>query len=716
MRASWLRERGLDDSPYTTFRKPDSGSGLSCIGRWSYGPSYDVDGRTTPTETLIALARGSGVSLIRYSRSATPHVQLVSDINCSYLVTQVKLLDTLLLAGTRYGVELYNVANPTSPARLASIQTPLNAFDVRETLLCVAGPDTFSVYDVSAPSAPHRLGYYLESGADVSIAGQAAYVADVGGLRVVDISNPVSPHRVGAWGGRVISVAARNTICCVTQDNANQPTWLRFSILDVSNPASIQTLSYIDSCGGYDTRLDDSLVFLSGYYTGGHEFRVIDIADSVHPASLGRLATLGENFGVWGSSAGRLAAVADNFGGLDVVSTTDLTAPALDTLCYRVGLSLDMSLSGHECYVASDGAGMKVLDMTNPASPLWIGDVDESYGGLINNAVAARDSFAFVCWWEPWLRVIDVTDPTQPVMTASLQLFGNPEDMVLHDSFLYVAEDYRFQIVNVARPRAPQVVGTCNLQSASMELIVADTLAYVANWPLEILSIADPSHPYEVGSWPRSSTGIDLQDTVLYVVKYVSGQGDALYSLSVADLVAPYQLDSVVLTSPSGVLHDVLVVDTIAYCAGYNTDVIAVSVANPANLRVIGPVWSPPNWVRRLVYEAPYIYAACTDGGVCVLETLQVGITEEWAAGGTRAAVGMRGSVVRDELVIALPAAGGSDVMLSAYDMSGRCVEASVLPAQGQEVRYSFARLPAGVYVLRVRCAGQTQSFKVVKL
>jgi hypothetical protein len=60
--------------------------------------------------------------------------------------------------------------------------------------------------------------------------------------------------------------------------------------------------------------------------------------------------------------------------------------------------------------------------------------------------------------------------------------------------------------------------------------------------------------------------------------------------------------------------------------------------------------------------------------------------------------------------------AGGGEVMLSAYDMSGRCMEASVLRWQGQEVRYSFARLPAGVYVLRVRCSGQTQSLKVVKL
>jgi hypothetical protein len=68
MRASWLRERGVEDPYYTAVRRPDSGQGLREVGRWSYGPSYDVDGRTTPSETLVALARGSGVSLLRFSR------------------------------------------------------------------------------------------------------------------------------------------------------------------------------------------------------------------------------------------------------------------------------------------------------------------------------------------------------------------------------------------------------------------------------------------------------------------------------------------------------------------------------------------------------------------------------------------------------------------------------------------------------------------------
>ena len=67
-RASWLNERGIRDEYWQGCVRPVD-SGLRCVGRWSLGPSYDVDGRVTPTETLVALARGSGVSLIRFARA-----------------------------------------------------------------------------------------------------------------------------------------------------------------------------------------------------------------------------------------------------------------------------------------------------------------------------------------------------------------------------------------------------------------------------------------------------------------------------------------------------------------------------------------------------------------------------------------------------------------------------------------------------------------------
>jgi hypothetical protein len=164
-RAAWLKERGLDDSHYGTFRTPGTDSGLRCIGRWSYGPSYDVDGRVTPTETLVVLVRRSGVSLVRIDRSSQPHVELVSEIDCRSLAYQAVLRESLLFVATRAGVAVYDISVASAPALLAEVAVPVNVLDASDTLLCIAGPDAFLTYGSAA--APHRLGHCLAPGADI---------------------------------------------------------------------------------------------------------------------------------------------------------------------------------------------------------------------------------------------------------------------------------------------------------------------------------------------------------------------------------------------------------------------------------------------------------------------------------------------------------------------------------------------------------------------
>jgi hypothetical protein len=693
-RADWLRQRGLDNSDYTTFRRPDSGAGLRLVGRWSYGPAYDVDCRVTPTETLLALARGSGVSLVDIGRSSAPHVRLVTDIDCRSLAYQVVLRESLLFVATRAGVEVYDVTDAAVPILLSEIAVPVNALDARDTLLCLAGPDTFSVYGIGNPAAPRRLGYCLASGSGVSINGDIAFVADVAGLRAIDISNPAAPAQVGTWGSRVISVAARNTICCVTQDNANQPTWLRFSVLNIANPASIQQLSHVDSCGGYDIYLDDTLAFLSGYYTGGHEFRILSITDSTHPVALGQLRTLSDNFGVWGTAAGGLAAVADDFGGLAVINASDPAAPLFDTLCLRVGITADLAVDRNYCYVASDGTGMKVLDVTSPARPEWVGDVAEPHNALINNAVAARDSFAYVGWFSPWLRVIDVSDPERPELTASCTVLNPPEDLVLRDSFLYVAEDYKFQIVNVARPREPQVVGTCNLGNLTYGMRMRDSLAYVCSYPLAIISTADPAHPTQVGSMSRGAWNVFVRDSLAYLA------AAGLIVWNVADPTQPFVVDSLTFGK---MVYDVLIRDTVAYLA-CSDGLRTASVANVHDMRVTG--FTPlPYYGWRLTDDSAHIYVAVQDAGICVFDTAVTGVAEP---DGRTAPVGLRVTprVSAGRFRIAAAAAGTAAV----YNPGGRRVAEVEVGAE-----LDISALADGVYVVVVRGRSGTSSAKVVK-
>jgi hypothetical protein len=201
MRASWLRERGIEDPYYTAVRRPDSGQGLVEVGRWSYGPSYDVDGRVTPSETLVALARGSGVSLLRFSRQDSLSVELLSDINAKGLMCRVKVADTLLYVGSRGGLEVHNFADEQNPVRLSWTPIPLNDFALQDSLVyTISGDNSFRIYNVSNPASPVFRGACADSGDLVSVAGNAAFLGGRWGLYVVDVTNPASPYR-GISGG-----------------------------------------------------------------------------------------------------------------------------------------------------------------------------------------------------------------------------------------------------------------------------------------------------------------------------------------------------------------------------------------------------------------------------------------------------------------------------------------------------------------------------------
>ena len=699
MRASWLRERGLDDSPYTTFRKPDSGSGLHAIGRWPWGPSWELCGR----DSLLFLGSGSGVRILSISDSI--HPRQLGQIAARGLVTQLAIRDTLLfVACGTWGAQVYSVSDPANPQELGSMDAVIGDLCVQDTLCYALGGDSLRVFNVANPANPVRLSIRSDSSEVMAVTNGYAFCGNQFTMNVYDVRVPTAITWVGSRGGNYLSLAARGNL--LFQGSYDPVFW---AILDVSVPTAITELSRVSDVSAYGMHVPDSFAYLA--WGGLH---IINIADTIHPSLVGTSNHYDEEEEPFVFTAHTYAYLADRYGGLKVIDIRNPAAPRETTTCFVAGGAYDISASGTVGVLSGLIAGLNTVDFSDPTNPRdlgWLGPVTGSQQTAYG--VAAGDSFAYAGWFNtPFFRTIDLSNPTLPAWAGTCSPFEYAQDMVLRDSLVYCAEDYKFQIVNVARPRQPQVVGTCNLGGYSREVLVRDTLAFVANWPLQVLSIAQANAPRTVGEWNRYARGIDLQDTILYVVTYSNDSDDVLIALSIADIAAPRVLDSVTLHRT---MHDVVVVDTIAYCVGWMVQ--PVSVADPGNLRVVGAPWTAPtSYVRRAVYSTPYLYFACTDGGVCVLETLAVGISDERPAGNRRTSVRMRGSVVRDELVIELPAAGGSDVMLSVYDMSGRCVEACVLRGQGQEVRYSFARLPAGVYVLRVRCSGQTQSFKVVKL
>jgi hypothetical protein len=684
LRASWLRDRGFPEPA----RPSADSQGLGVVGRWSFGPAYDVDCRMTPAETLIAMGRGSGVSLLRFSRSDTAEFQLLSDINAARVISRVRLIDTLLFIGTGAGVEAYRISDERNPTLLNALLTPTNDFAVSESLLYIMGyDDSFKVYSIADPANPRRLGACRDSGGPVTLTGSTAFVGDQSGLHAIDVSNPANPHRVGNWGTSIIGAEARGNICCVTEYD---PDSVHLYLLDVSNPANMQQLSVLWGAGGDALFIDGQYV----YTAGGYGFQVLDIVDSLNPHIVGRCGLGSYKYGVWGMSGFDRAFVANDANGLAVMNTGDPGNPAPDSFLWAAGYTVDLDVRGRFIYVANEVGGLKILDVLDPTLPTMIGELDSIGTQEWSYSVVTNDSFAFMGWFNtPFFRTVNVSDPTRPTFAGSCDPFEFAQDMVLRDSLVYCAENYKFQVVNVARPRAPVVVGTCGLPDYTYEMDMSDTLAFIANGiaGLQIVDVARPATPAVIGelALPNGAIGIAVVDTFAYVA---SGN---LYIVSVAEPTSPYLIDSVVLPTFGWSVaagDSLLFVGSSGYVYGTGNDIRLFDIRNPVRPASVGSIGAP-DMVRRLAWVGPYLYAACNDAGVLVVETTAVGAAEPRRGEWKQARKGA--SVVRGVLDLEVGSRQKTAYRAELLDVSGRKV--LDLHPGANDVR----ALAPGVYFIR---------------
>jgi len=280
--------------------------------------------------------------------------------------------------------------------------------------------------------------------------------------------------------------------------------------------------------------------------------------------------------------------------------------------------------------------------------------------------------------------------------------------MVLRDSFVYCAEHYKFQVVNIARPRAPEIVGTLNLPDRTYGMCLLDTLAYVSTYPLAIINVANPATPETLGSIPRGTWSVFVKDTLAYLAAV------GLHIWNVANPAAPTPVDSLTF---GHMVYDIIVVDSLAYLA-CSDGLRLANVANPHDMRVVALHGLPYSGRTRLVYDSPYVYVATGDAGVCIFETTAVGIAETPAPRDRARGFRVGPNPTREWVDVTFNSPLAKPCRLTLIDVAGRRV-ASVkfVPGSSQErrTRIFLRNLAPGLYFLRAGTEGWSEMLKIVK-
>jgi hypothetical protein len=345
--------------------------------------------------------------------------------------------DNIAYVNEYYNLVVFDVSDPTAITQIGSTSSPLG-YDLALQGDYLYSP-AFRIFDVSNPAAPAQVGVFerlYDPSAEQAVGG-LLYVGEYfNGLRVLDVSDPHAPHFLADIGSNWAPTSYHirgNELFIGTTDFPIDNTGAGFVICDVSNLASPQIITQHQ---GYDIVVDVS-------------------ADDRYLYALG----YGMNYG----------------NSLSIYDVTDLADPVLVSVLVFPRFMHRLEVRDHVAYVATGEDGLRVVDVSSPASP----QVVAIWGQGANVAdVVLSGPYAFVLDPDAGLTVLAVVRPDAPTPVAQLTLPGSPRYLTRNGDFLF-ASGYgspTLSAVDISDPLAPVEVAQYATADGMLRVTVLDTL------------------------------------------------------------------------------------------------------------------------------------------------------------------------------------------------------------------------------------------------
>jgi len=691
---------------------------IELVGRWPFAGAFRVrPSWNVAQDSIMYMSSGSGIRVLKLSNPARP--EMVGQVNCHGVLyggiqsgTGFVSRDTLLyvINAFPHSLQAFSVADPTQPYELGRLETDgeVRGIALKDSFAFLVGWDSlFRVVNIADPCHPHQVTTLLmpDDALGVDVKGDYAYVACAhAGLVSVGISNPLEPQQ----RGQVAGFTGIWVVCDTTRELAYIAGGAGgLHIINIANPSSLQRISTLVSTPTIDVFKVDTFVYLAGSDAYESMFYVVSVADSAHPRLVGQIRKYGWADGACVLSPFSYAYTTDSWEGLHIISLIDPANPAVDTAMWGAWTSYDLAVQDSLVYYANHMAGLKILSTTNVSHPSEIGSYDTLNIWDQIQAVAVKDSFAYVSWFNALsgFRSVDVSDPTVPRLGGTAPYFNQGECIEVRDTFAYVAEDYKFEVYNIAQPRQPVRVGRCDLPGVSRDLVVRGSLAYVTPW-LEIVDISNPAQPWLVSSTTSNrGGGHALLDTFAYCTTV-----NAMQVFSIANPSAPYLITTV---PTAGLGHDVDIAGSFAYVGCNRLE--AFDISSPASPVRVG-YYDTPHIPWKVRCDSGYVYVACMDGGLCVFQSCTTGIAEASPVLVAKRPIRVSPNPTSARVILEFGYPLPKGKFVSVLDITGR--EVIKIPIVRLEldglIRIDLSALPEGCYFLWAEGQGAYHFGKVV--
>ena len=250
-----------------------------------------------------------------------------------------------------------------------------------------------------------------------------------------------------------------------------------------------------------------------------------------------------------------------------------------------------VAVSGNYAYLANSTDGLRVYNVSNPASPLHVSHINNGGQAI---GVAVSGSYAYLANYTDGLRIYNVSTPSNPInvgQTNNAANGGNARGVWIAGNYAYLANGPDgLRIYNVSNPATPINVGHTNNIGYALGVTVAGNYAYLANKDdgLRIYDVSNPANPVNVGHTNNNANAGNARHVAVSGnYAFLANDTDGLRIYDVSNPANPINIGHV---NDGGGAFGVAVAGNLVYLANDLDGLRVYDISNPANPVGVGHI------------------------------------------------------------------------------------------------------------------------------
>ncbi len=477
--------------------------------------------------------------------SVPNHPALMGSLPLDNDATDIALVgSTAYVANAGSGFEIVSIANPARPLNMGSLPSfgaPVSSIEtIDDQTICSARDDLIQIFDVSNPRAPQPVAELDTFRVrDLFASGGLLYtLQSFSRLEIIDVSDTKSIRTlstttlpISAYSITVVGMTAY----CSSPDG-------ELVTIDVANPEAPTVLTSARGKNATNARGDqdaagiavsNAIAFVASASRG---LELFDVSDPANPGDPRRLFSDPASGVAVAGDVAYLAALDSGFNAID--PTADPAEAVLATISIP-GDARRLLIKGELAFIADGPGGPLVLDVSDPAAIRPLASVSNWNPDLEAFSVEPEGNFLFVSTGlGSTIEIVEVVDPVNPKVVASLSLPGSPRAVLTAGDTMYVGcDDLGLCVVDITDPALPKIISTQAPKDAIFDMAMSDTTLYLARGTLGVtmLDVTDPRSPSVIGELALplgSASRLAINNNALFVIAGGNTGGVQIFDLT----------------------------------------------------------------------------------------------------------------------------------------------------------------------------------------